>query len=173
MMNCHEAEDQLTSYLDLELTLGERESIKEHLLSCSRCQEALNELKKVGQWVHLVQSEPDVYFEKQSLRRVKSSGVAREEKNFWILAPWELFRVPSFRRAAITFVFLIAVVTAYYLGYQTRPFWVAQSVGVSERDLEKINQEIDFYQDFEMIHQLDLLKKMDNKRSEKGKEENL
>jgi hypothetical protein len=171
-MNCHEAEDQLTSYLDLELSLGERESMKEHLLSCSRCREALNDLKKVGQWVHLVQTEPDLYFEKQSLRVIKSSVLHHEKKMSWRPTLGNFFRLPYLRPAATAFIFLFAVLTAYYLGYQSHPFWVAQSVGVSQRDLEKINQEIDFYRDYELIHQLDLLKKMDQERQQ-GKEESL
>jgi anti-sigma factor RsiW len=169
-MKCDGVQERLTSYLDLELSLEERQFIKDHLSICSLCTEELNELKKVGQWVRLIQPEPDPYFENQLLRVIKSSRKEREKRKFWNLAPSIYFRLPVIRRTAMAFVFLFAVLTAYYLGYQSHPFWVAQSVGVSQRDLEKINQEIDFYKDFEMIHQLDVLKKMDQKKEERGGE---
>lgn len=169
-MKCDGVQERLTSYLDLELSSEERESVKDHLLTCLRCMEELNGLKKVGQWVHLIQLEPDPYFANQMLRVIKSSKKAGEKKRLWGLAPSIYFPLPAIRRTAMAFVFFFAVLTAYYLGVQSHPFWVARSVGVSQRDLEKINQEIDFYKDFEMIHQLDLLKKMDEKREERSGE---
>jgi hypothetical protein len=169
-MKCDAVQERLTSYLDLELSLEKRQLVKKHLSVCSRCTEEVNELKKVGQWVHLIQPEQDPYFENQVLRVIKSSREEPKKGKFWNLTPWSYLRLPAIRRTAMAFIFLFVVLTAYYLGYQSHPFWVAQSVGVSQRDLEKINQEIDFYKDFEMIHQLDILKKMDQKKEERGGE---
>ena len=169
-MKCDGVQERLTSYLDLELSSEERESVKDHLLTCLFCMEELNGLKKVGQWVHLIQPEPDPYFEKQLLRLVKSSKKEVEKKDFRWRVFRDFFHFPAVRRAALASFFLFSIITSYYFGIQSHPYWIARSVGVSENDLDKINQEIDFYKDFEMIHQLDLLKKMDEKRAERSGE---
>ena len=162
-MKCEEIRERLTAYLDLELSVEERQGVKDHLAACSLCSEEVNGFKKVGQWVQLTQLEPDSYFQKQVLRGVR----LRKEPvkvPFWSPFRGSFFYPPVFRRAALAFVFLLAVSGAYTLGYHSRPLFVANSEIISQPDLEKINQEIEFYQNYEVIHQLDLLKKMNQQK---------
>ena len=121
-MKCDAVQEHLTSYLDLELSLEEKQSLKDHLSTCSLCTEELNELKKVGQWVHLIQPEQDPYFEKQMLRVIKSSRKESGKARFSLLSPFKLFPLPAIRRAAMAFIFILAVLTAYYLGVQSHSF---------------------------------------------------
>ena len=44
-MNCHNAENLLNRYVDGELDRGETEVLEEHIASCSRCREALGQLR--------------------------------------------------------------------------------------------------------------------------------
>ena len=170
LVKCGEIRDRLTAYLDLELSFDERQILKDHLSACSLCTRELNDLKKVGQWVHLSQSEPDPYFERQMLRVVKSARSGSRKAKAGSFSLGDLFRLPLIRKTALASIFAGSLATAYYLGVQSHPFWVAQSVGVSQGDLERINREIDFYKDFEVIHQLDLLKKMEKKKEDRGGE---
>ncbi|MHB8482498.1 MAG: anti-sigma factor family protein [Nitrospiria bacterium] len=167
-MKCREFQERLTSYLDIELTLEERQTVKDHLAVCSICAKELNGLKKVGQWVHLTQVEPDVYFQKQVLKAVRSKRTI-EKPGFWKKSGRSFFYAPVFKRAAMAFVFLLAVSSAYYLGYQSRPLSPENSRDISQNDLETINQEIDFYKDYEVIHQLELLQKMNQQKEEEQK----
>ncbi len=167
-MKCQEIQERLTSYLDLELPLEERQAVKDHLRDCSACTQEVNEFKKVGQWVQLTRIEPDFYFQKQVLNAVRSKNRV-EKARFWSNLGQSFIYNPFFKRAAMAFVFLLAVSGAYYLGYQSRPLSIANRYDISQNDLEKINQEIDFYQDYEMIHQLELLKKMNPKKEEEQK----
>jgi anti-sigma factor RsiW len=160
--DCHSIRQDLTSFLDLELSSGRRGEVEGHLKGCKACTGELNELKKVGQWVKLIQPEPDLYFEDQLLKRVKTKKRSNRGKVSLFSGWFKAAPSPLIRRAAWTFLFLISVATAYYMGYESRSVWTARTVEISQRDLDKINQEIDFYKDYEMIHQLDLLKMMDN-----------
>jgi hypothetical protein len=165
-IHCGEIQENLTAFLDLELSSKERESVKEHLLICPACIGEFNELKKVGQWAQLVQAEPDLYFQKQVYRLIRSGMQPAEAEGHSAPWGWNLFYSPSFKKGALAFVFLLTVVSAYFVGYFSRPLSVADNFGIPRQDLEKINQEIDFYKDYEMIHQLDLLKKMDQKNED-------
>ena len=167
-MKCRELQERLTSYLDIELTFEERQAVKDHLSICSLCAEELNGLKKVGQWVQLTQVEPDTYFQKQVLKAVRLKKQV-EKTGFWSQSGWAFIYAPVFKRAAMGFVFLLAVSGAYYLGYQARPLSPASSHDISQNDLEKINQEIDFYKDYEVIHQMELLQKMNQQKEEEQK----
>jgi len=170
MTDCKSIQENLTAYLDLELSKEERMKIKNHLSECTACLNELNELKKVGQWIHLVQTESDPYFENQILRKIKIKGERKSADRFGKFGIGNLFLFPTFRRTVLALVFFISVGISYYLGVISHPFWVAQGVGMSQRDLEKINQEIDFYQDYDLIDRLDILNKMNQKKEEGNRE---
>ena len=47
-MQCEQIEQRLGAFLDGELPPAELESVRTHLLTCGRCQQALRELQSVG-----------------------------------------------------------------------------------------------------------------------------
>ncbi len=74
-MTCSEIENRLPAYMEDILSPEEKKSMEEHLASCSRCSQALADLKKADEFVHgLEEVEPPPFFEQRIMSRVREEA---------------------------------------------------------------------------------------------------
>ncbi len=77
-MSCEELSEELSAYLDGELSPRERAALKAHLERCSRCREELVSLRAVSQLVgSLPQVQPSQAFSQALGREISAHGRRR------------------------------------------------------------------------------------------------
>jgi hypothetical protein len=74
-MTCNEIENLLPAYMEELLSPEGRKNIEEHLASCSRCSQALADLKKAEELMHgLEEVEPPPFFEQRIMAGVREEA---------------------------------------------------------------------------------------------------
>ena len=160
-MKCGKILEQLTAYADGELSLEEARIIRGHLGECPLCEQELCDQKKLDGWVRQNRVDPDPYFQKEVLKLIQSSRrFARENFGFGERPGRGLFR-PAFQWAAAAAVFVVGLTVAYTAGYNAHTREASLAVGISQRDVENINEDIDFFKNYELVHKLDVIQNMD------------
>lgn len=94
MMDCTRISQMLSAFLDEELEADERRHVRQHLFSCSHCQDELNELRRLHHmFEHLDSVEPPVDFATEVRLRVEGPviRVIRHEKRM----PWGVWALAA------------------------------------------------------------------------------
>ncbi len=115
-MSCEELSEELSAYLDGELSPRERAALKAHLERCSRCREELASLRAVSQLVgSLPQVQPSQAFSQALGREISAHGRRR-----W-LRPIPLFAGDLIPGLAVAALLLIALTVAFVIPRFTSP----------------------------------------------------
>ncbi len=124
-MKCVDFDKLLHLYFDGELKEKEFKEIEEHLLSCQRCAEKLQELKSLEEKVKKIKMpEPSGTYWKTFTEEVRNKIILRRKKSFWakLKSGWELFFIYSpvkLRIAAgIASVLLVFIISKLYWDYK-------------------------------------------------------
>lgn len=156
-MKCDLIMEQLTAFADGELSLEDAGIVRSHLSQCPLCEQEWRELEKIDHWVKKSRIAHDPYLQKKVLKSVR--GMVRPAEKFDIKRPHLL---PAWLQwSTVGTFFLAGFLAAYFAGYHAGSVEVAQSGGISRTDLEKINREIDFFRNYEIVHNLDVIENMD------------
>ncbi|MBN1550223.1 zf-HC2 domain-containing protein, partial [bacterium] len=92
MMNCSKVQENLSAFLDNELTASDMTAIKAHLIRCSECRQERDRLEKIGSSLRSLpplQVPPE--FEYQLFARIKSQTTQIGSKR---LINWKTVLVP-------------------------------------------------------------------------------
>jgi predicted anti-sigma-YlaC factor YlaD len=112
-MTCREIEDRLPAYLEDFLSSEEKESIEGHLTICSRCRQAVADLKKADELVrNLGEVEPPAFLEQRIMSRIREESGQKKGLLRRLFYPLHI-KVPIQALASV----LIAVIGFYV--YQT------------------------------------------------------
>ncbi len=115
-MSCEELSEELSAYLDGELSPRERAALKAHLERCSRCRQELVSLRAVSQLVgSLPQVQPSQAFSQALGREISAHGRRR-----W-LRPIPLFAGDLIPGLAVAALLLIALTVAFVIPRFTSP----------------------------------------------------
>jgi Putative zinc-finger/Predicted integral membrane protein (DUF2275) len=84
MKNCKEIENNLSLYLDNLLSREKKQSVEEHLKSCSQCTRALADLQKVKTMSReLSEIEPPPWFQKKIMAKVREEAERKSLAQKW------------------------------------------------------------------------------------------
>jgi len=84
MMNCKDVENNLPLYEDDVLSGAEKQTIEQHLKSCSKCAKALAQLQKAGRLVEgLAEVEPPPRFKQTIMSRVREEAAKKSLAQKW------------------------------------------------------------------------------------------
>lgn len=109
-MSCEELSEELSAYLDGELSPRERAALRGHLERCSRCREELVSLRAVSQLLgSLPQVQPSQEFSQALGREISAHGRRR-----W-LRPIPLFAGDLIPGLAVAALLLIALTVAFVI----------------------------------------------------------
>jgi anti-sigma factor RsiW len=114
-MECEKVRDRFSSLLENELDPLEEKIIREHLASCSECQEDLQQFTKTMQWVHSVKEVevPDGFLSEiyKKMEEGKRKAPLIEETRWqWFRHPFPL-KLPVQAVAMVAIVFLVLYLT--------------------------------------------------------------
>lgn len=115
-MDHNEIRHKLSEYLDGAVTAGEKAGIEEHLKTCSRCSDALAELRKTTETVRQVEeAEPPAWMTSKIMARVHAE--AEQKKSVFK----RLFYPLAIKVPLQTVAVLFLVVTAFYIYRSIQP----------------------------------------------------
>gem|GEM_PF-3258205 len=115
-MSCEELSEELSAYLDGELSSQERAALEAHLERCPRCREELASLRAVSTLVaSLPQVEPSEQF-----RRALNREISAHRPRRW-LRPLPIFAGDLIPGLAVAALLLIAVTVAFVIPRLTSP----------------------------------------------------
>jgi hypothetical protein len=124
-LKCEDFDKLLHLYFDGELKEKEFEKIEEHLLSCQRCAEKLQELKNLEEEVKGIKMiEPSGTYWKTFTEEVRNKIILSRKKSFWakIKSGWESFFYYSPAKlriaAGIASVLLVFIIGKLYWDYK-------------------------------------------------------
>jgi anti-sigma factor RsiW len=109
-MKHEEIRHKLSEFIDGAITPGERSTIEQHLATCTKCSEALRELRKTIEHIHAVEEvESPAWMTQKIMANVRAEQEAKQ--NFWQRSFVPLFT--KFPVQAVAVLFLS--VTAFYI----------------------------------------------------------
>lgn len=149
---------KLSLFIDGELPENQREHVRRHIETCSACRQAFERLQAVDRLLTtLPQIDPSARFEQQFWRKINSIKDKKEKRrSFFNIAVWGLR--PSLAAAAAAVLILTAGVM-YYVD--------SSAPQLSPADLS-ISENMEFYSDFDIVSQMDMLEHWDEITSAGG-----
>ncbi|HDZ62807.1 MAG TPA: hypothetical protein ENH40_06660, partial [Nitrospirae bacterium] len=113
-MECKSIKEQISAYIDNELSADEREGVDEHLHGCTDCTLYLDDLKRtIAYSKGLEQVEPPAWLTQKVMTRI------REEQKKGFL--WKLFHPVSIKVPVQVMATLVVAVTAFYIFKMVEP----------------------------------------------------
>ena len=153
-MRCRKTRKMLTAYLSEELGPEEMSRVREHLADCSSCTQELTYLKKFGEITHrLREIEPSTGFEARFWRRVEETKRSKPLREHLPHLGWTL----RWRWGLSTAAGLLLLI-GFYTVWERFPMMNQKQTGAGE--ISEIVKDIDFYQNYEILEELDLLIKI-------------
>jgi len=138
-LKCEDFDKLLHLYFDGELKDKESKEIEEHLLSCQKCAEKLQELKNLDEEVKRIKMpEPSGFYWKTFTEEVRNKIILRRKKSFWakLKSGWESFFIYSpvkLRIAAgIASVLLVFIIGKLYWDYKGKELERIRSEGMEK-----------------------------------------
>jgi anti-sigma factor RsiW len=110
-MDCRECAENLTAYLDGELSAAESERVRSHLFACASCAGEMDELRETARFIRTHRGDLEVRPEIWHSIRARISAPAKAPLPF-------RFPVPGRWRAAMAAVAASAVFVFGYMQYQ-------------------------------------------------------
>ena len=157
-MRCIRTQKNLNAYLAGELNGKQREQVRAHLMTCSLCAQELSTLEKLNKNIEqLEQIKPSSEFETQFWRRVT------ETKQQESTLPWRpgLNWTPRLKWGLST-AFAVLFMFGIYITWEGFQNHKNQRGVDTSIEIAEIEKDIDFYQQYDIIKEMDILVTFDN-----------
>ncbi len=142
-MNCAEVKEQLCAYRAAELPLAQADQVRQHLSSCGACRSEARALSKLDVLLARARSvEPSADFEPEFWRRIAEQQRPERRPRWRSVGRWPLALGAAVAAAAVVILFVA--------------LWPRSRDRAGE-GLAEIEHNLDFYQQFDVIEQMDVL----------------
>ena len=157
-MRCTRTQNNLNAYLAGELNRKQMEQVREHLMTCSLCAQELSTLEKLNKNIdQLEKIKPSPEFEAQFWRRVKETK-QQESTSLWRPGLSWTPRLKWSLSTAFAVLFMFGIYITWE-GFQN----LKNQRGVDPSiEIVEIEKDIDFYQQYDIIKEMDILVTFDN-----------
>jgi hypothetical protein len=166
-MRCRKTQRNLSAYLAGELGHRKTERVREHLLTCSTCARELEDLEKLNKRLDRLEGVvPSPSFEERFWRKVKETKKPESAPRRFPGPGWTLNW-----KWGLSTALVFLVISGGYIYWERFQTTERQRGADPSLEMAEIARDIDFYQNYEIIREMDTLIKLEKEETVPGNEE--
>jgi hypothetical protein len=135
-MNCHQINENLSAFIDNELTPDDTNAIKAHLIRCSGCRQQRDKMENLGRKIrHMTPLTAPEDFQFRVYARIHKHEANRSNRFFW---RWQTIMVPA---ACLLLGIFLGISSDTILGRpDSTQFDASDQIGLADSNLAMIDQ---------------------------------
>jgi hypothetical protein len=161
-LKCSKIQKNLNGYLSGELSEREKEQIKSHLKECPECSQEVTALEDLNKKIdQLDELAPTPEFEARFWRKVEEAEKPKPVRQWFSPLQWT-----SGMKWGLSTAFVALFILGIYVAREGFQIPSRQKGIDSSHEIAEIEKDIDFYQHYEIIKEIDILVNLDRDESE-------